>query len=256
MFRAQRPSMDGRAGGKAAGPRNARGAMSSTLHVPAIPGDRPESGVKAPMRNRPRPDLPGERREIVARRRLFVAAGLDDATRATCAIAAQRLRATGWTGRWVDPANYHVTVAFLGSVDEDLVDDVLGVLRSVVPQLRALDVPLDALGGFPNARRARVAWLGPSEPIAEFTELCRLVRVALSELELPIDQHAEPHVTLARAVGLAGELPWIEPPPATLLRVDALTLCASVTAPGGARYDALEWMPLPGVEDDAANPSA
>ncbi|HEX3466760.1 MAG TPA: RNA 2',3'-cyclic phosphodiesterase, partial [Candidatus Elarobacter sp.] len=172
--------------------------------------------------------------------------------RRACEAAAHRLRATGWTGRWVDPANYHVTIAFLGSVDEEVVDDVLGVLRSVVPQLRALQVPLDAIGGFPNARRARVAWVGPSQPVPAFAELCRLVRTALNELELPIDQHAEPHVTLARAVGLAGELPWIEPPPETLLRIDALTLYASVTAPGGARYDALEWMPLPGAEIEAA----
>lgn len=221
--------------------------MSSTLRVPALPDGRPDV-AKAPMRNRPRPDLPGERRQIAARRRLFVAAGLDDVSRAACAAAALRLRATGWTGRWVDPANYHVTIAFLGSVDEDVVDDVLGVLRSVVPQLRALDVPLDAVGGFPSSRRARVAWVGPSAPVTGFVELCRLVRAALSELELPVDQHAEPHVTLARAVGLAGELPRVQPPPATLLRIDALTLYESVTAPSGARYDALEWMPLPGAE--------
>jgi 2'-5' RNA ligase len=196
------------------------------------------------MHNRPRPDLPGERRFRALQRRLFVAADLDDVTRTACASAAERLRAAGWTGRWVAPANYHVTVAFLGSVDETAVDEIIAALRAVAPLFEALDVPMDAVGGFPESRRARVAWVGPAAPVPAFHALCRLVRDELSALGLRFDQHAEPHVTLARAVGLAGELPRIEPPATPPLRIGALTLYESVVAPSGTRYDALEWLPI------------
>jgi 2'-5' RNA ligase len=196
------------------------------------------------MHNRPRPDLPGERRLRPGRRRLFVAADLDEVTRAACSSAAGRLRAAGWTGRWVAPANYHVTVAFLGSVDEALVDRIVAALRALVPQLEPLDVPIDAVGAFPDARRARVAWAGPAEPVPAFGALCRLVRDALAALDLRFDQHADPHVTLARAVGLRAELPYVEPPSTPSLRIGSLTLYESVPAPGGGRYDALEWLPL------------
>ena len=146
-------------------------------------------------------------------------------------------------GRWVAPANYHVTVAFLGSVDEALVDRIVAALRALVPQLEPLDVPIDAVGAFPDARRARVAWAGPAEPVPAFAALCRLVRDALAALDLRFDQHADPHVTLARAVGLRAELPYVEPPSTPSLRIGSLTLYESVVAPGGARYDALEWLP-------------
>jgi 2'-5' RNA ligase len=175
---------------------------------------------------------------------LFVAADLDEVTRAACASTAGRLRAAGWTGRWVDPANYHVTVAFMGSVDEAVVDEIVAALRALAPVLEAFEVPIDAVGGFPETRRARVAWVGPAAPVPAFSLLCRLVRGALAALGLRFDQHADPHVTLARAVGLAGELPHIEPPITPPLRIAGLTLYESVLAPGGARYDALEWLPL------------
>lgn len=180
----------------------------------------------------------------MSQRRLFVAADLDEATRAACASAAGRLRAAGWTGRWVQPANYHVTVAFLGTVDEAVVDEVVAALRALAPRLEALDVPIDAVGGFPEARRARVAWAGPATPVPAFGVLCALVRDALTALGLRFDQHADPHVTLARAVGLTAELPRIEPPSTPPLRITGLTLYESVLAPGGARYDALEWLPM------------
>jgi RNA 2',3'-cyclic 3'-phosphodiesterase len=196
------------------------------------------------VHNRPRPDLPGERRLGSTQRRLFVAADLDEITRAACSRAADRLRAAGWTGRWVAPANYHVTVAFLGSVDEGLVDQIVAALRALAPQLAALDVPIDAVGAFPDARRARVAWAGPAEPVPAFGGLCRQVRDALAALDLRFDQHADPHVTLARAVGLRAELPHVEPPSTPSLRIGSLTLYESVLTPGGARYDALEWLPL------------
>jgi 2'-5' RNA ligase len=192
--------------------------------------------------------LPGERRLGPLRRRLFVAADLDDTTRTACASAAARLRAAGWTGRWVDPSNYHVTVAFLGGVEETVVDDIVAALRALSPRLAALDVPIDAVGGFPDARRARVAWVGPATPVPAFGTLCRLVRDALAALGLRFDQHAEPHVTVARAVGLPAELPRVEPPHTPPLRIAGLTLYESVPVPGGPRYDALEWLPLPSTQ--------
>jgi 2'-5' RNA ligase len=221
--------------------------MSTTgdgVVVHAAPAAVDALPAKPPGHNRQRPDLPGERRAAGTRRRLFIAADLDEITRAACASAAQRLRIGGWTGRWVDPANYHVTVAFLGSVDEDFVDEVVAALSAVAPQLTALDVPIDAIGGFPSARRARVAWAGASAPVAAFGTLCRRVRNALAALELPFDQHADPHVTLARAVGLPAELPRVDPPVTAPLRITGLTLYESIAGEGGPRYHALEWLPL------------
>ncbi len=175
----------------------------------------------------------------MARRRLFVAAELDDAARAACADFAARLRARRWPGRWVAPENYHLTVAFLGGVDEERVPAVGAALRALAPARRGFALALDAVGAFPSPRRPRVAWAGPHAPPPDFAALCGAVRAALSGLGFAFDERADPHVTLARADGRT-PLPTLAPPAPTVLRVDRLTLFESVTAPEGARYTPLE----------------
>jgi len=171
------------------------------------------------------------------RRRLFVAVALGERARSACATLAARLRDTPFVARWTVPENYHLTVAFLGGIDAERVVLVEDVLRAAAPALAPFDVPLDAVGGFPNARRPRVVWAGPSRAVAGFRALCAAVRAPLARLGFSFDPHDDAHVTLARADGAAA-LPPIAPPRA-LQRVDALTLFESFTERAGPRYVAL-----------------
>jgi 2'-5' RNA ligase len=177
------------------------------------------------------------------RRRLFVAADLDAATRAACANAAERLRAAGFPGKWVLPENYHLTLAFLGPVDAARFDDVVDAVRAVASDAVSFDVALDRIGAFPTASRARVAWIGPSTPVPAFGRLSDATRRPLTALGFTFDAHADPHVTLARADGRA-PLPTVTPPAVPPVRVDALVLYESVTSPSGARYTALHRCPF------------
>jgi 2'-5' RNA ligase len=172
--------------------------------------------------------------------RLFVAADLDDPAREACARVAERLREVGWPGRWVAPENYHLTVAFLGSVDPAQLPDVLDAVRVAAPRAKAFDVSLDTVGAFPNPRRPRVVWVGPSVAVPAFGELCRVVRNSLGALGFTFEPHSDAHVTLARAAGPTVALPSVDPPRIAPLRVAKLTLYQSFTERAGARYEALE----------------
>jgi RNA 2',3'-cyclic 3'-phosphodiesterase len=174
------------------------------------------------------------------RRRLFVAVDLDDAARTVCARAAERLRAKRWCARFVAPENYHLTVAFLGGVDEERIAEIAAALRDVAPTVPPFDVALERVGAFPNERRPRVAWIGPRAPLPAFATLCGVVRSALVALGFSFDGNADPHVTLARADKTTrGALPLVEPPSALPLHVDRLTLYQSFTERAGARYEAI-----------------
>ena len=177
------------------------------------------------------------------RHRLFVAVALDDAARRACADVAERLRAKGFPGRFVAPENYHVTIAFLGGVEADRIDDVIGALRRTAPALHPFALPLDAVGAFPNSKRPRVAWTGPASPVHSFGTLSGVVRAELAAHSFTFDPHAEPHVTIARSDGLA-PLPAVAPPRDAVAVVDALTLFESHTLPTGARYEARVRVPL------------
>ena len=177
------------------------------------------------------------------RRRLFVAADIDDDARAACARVAEELRAKGWPGRWVAPQNYHLTVAFLGGVDDERVADMTAALRDAAARVRPFDVPLDTVGAFPNVRKARVAWIGPAAGVPVFAALCGAVRHPLAALGFTFEPHADAHVTLARSDGRVA-LPAVEAPRILPQRIAALTLYQSFTERTGARYVVLERFPF------------
>jgi len=97
--------------------------------------------------------------------------------------------------RWIDPDNYHVTLRFIGDVDDVVAHEVasmLGRVRRQPFELRVED--LKSFGG--RKPRAVVATIGPSQAVMELqAEHERLMqRVGLE----PEGRKYIPHVTLAR----------------------------------------------------------
>jgi 2'-5' RNA ligase len=97
--------------------------------------------------------------------------------------------------RWIDPENYHVTLRFIGDVDDALAREIDSLLDRV--RRTAFDLRFDALSSFGGRRpRAVVAAIAPASPLAELqAEHERLIqRVGLE----PEGRKFMPHVTLAR----------------------------------------------------------
>lgn len=97
--------------------------------------------------------------------------------------------------RWIDVENYHVTLRFLGDVDEDTALEASYLLGKVRRQ--PFDVVIEGPDAFGGARpRALIAKVGPSPAILELqAEHERLMRRA----GLPAESRKyTPHVTLAR----------------------------------------------------------
>lgn len=97
--------------------------------------------------------------------------------------------------RWIDPGNYHLTLRFIGDVDDVIAHEVaslLGRVRRQPFELRVED--LTSFGG--RKPRAVVATLGPVQGLMELqAEHERLMqRVGLE----PEGRKYMPHVTLAR----------------------------------------------------------
>jgi 2'-5' RNA ligase len=97
--------------------------------------------------------------------------------------------------RWIDPENYHVTLRFIGDVDDVVAQEVasmLGVVRRTEFELR-----FDALTSFGGRRpRALVATLGPTQALMDLqAEHERLMRRVGLDAE---GRKFTPHVTLAR----------------------------------------------------------
>jgi 2'-5' RNA ligase len=120
--------------------------------------------------------------------RLFVGIGLPPELKLRLSLMASGLPGA----RWVDPGNYHLTVRFIGEVDEGLASDIDAALA--VLQAPRFDVQLVGIGHF----GARMLWVGVERNPA-LLHLHGKVDAALARLGFgPDERRYSPHVSLAR----------------------------------------------------------
>src|ERR1043165_9461687 len=68
--------------------------------------------------------------------------------------------------RWIDRENYHITLRFLGDVDEDVADEAAEALSGI--RRDAFDIYLDGLAAFGgNKPRAVIAHVAPEPALSE-----------------------------------------------------------------------------------------
>jgi 2'-5' RNA ligase len=145
---------------------------------------------------------------------------------------------------WVRPENLHITLRFLGDLDDAGVQRVCDLVVREVGEGLAPRARLGPIGAFPNLNRPRVVWVGFSEGEGAVSAVARAVNDALGragfgEPEKPF----RPHLTLARVREGARGLEALQgaalplSPPASLL--DRICVMKSELHPAGARYTAL-----------------
>jgi RNA 2',3'-cyclic 3'-phosphodiesterase len=97
--------------------------------------------------------------------------------------------------RWIDPENYHLTLRFIGDVDDIVAQEVALILGKV--RRGSFELRLDGLSAFGGHKpRAVVASIAPAQPVVELqAEHERLLQRVGLDSE---GRKYTPHVTLAR----------------------------------------------------------
>ena len=155
---------------------------------------------------------------------------------------------------WAQPASIHLTLKFLGDMDEQVIDPLLVAVEQAIGRQTAVNVPLERLGAFPRPQSPRVLWVGPSENWERGAEAKRI-----AEIHGAIEQACEglsflretrpfsPHLTLARIkvgerqVGVALAKGGVLNRPILLssLAVESFVLMKSELKPTGSVYTKL-----------------
>lgn len=106
---------------------------------------------------------------------------------------------------WVTPGSIHLTLTFLGDIDEDLIERLRRAVTQRVASSAASVVPIERLGAFPRPQAPRVIWLGPEEAWergeagARLRATQRSIEQACAGLGFATDAKGfSPHLTLAR----------------------------------------------------------
>lgn len=97
--------------------------------------------------------------------------------------------------------NMHVTVKFLGGVQEDRLADFGAGLRAELAAVPAFEIAVRGLGAFPSARRANVIWAGIDDPSGGLQRAAAVVEAVAARTRVgePETRPFRAHVTVGRA---------------------------------------------------------
>ena len=143
---------------------------------------------------------------------------------------------------WIVPENLHMTLNFIGDVNECVAEDIDVALRGI--EAASFDLTIKGVGYFESRNKVRAVWAGvAAEPDLRHlhAKVAQALILAGQELE---HRKFRPHVTLARLkrVPVTAVAGYLEAQAELLLppySVDYFTLFRSHLGHAGAAYEAL-----------------
>ena len=92
--------------------------------------------------------------------RTFIAADLTPDIKVKIKNLQKEFISRGVSASWVNPESVHLTLAFLGAIEESVVEDLAQPLLLVGKEVAKIECNVVGLGCFPSPKRARVIWIG------------------------------------------------------------------------------------------------
>ncbi len=133
--------------------------------------------------------------------RLFVAIAPPSAALDELDVLVEPFRARRLDLRWTNREAWHVTLAFLGQVDEAAAARLMPRLERAAGQHQQVRLAFAGAGAFPAAARANVLWSGLSGDRGALARLAESVAAGASRAGTPPPDKGrrfQPHLTLAR----------------------------------------------------------
>jgi 2'-5' RNA ligase len=185
--------------------------------------------------------------------RSFIAIPLSVEVRRTAVRLIERLRQEGDGIKWVPTDNLHLTLKFLGEVDNTGVPALCDRLHRVAEQYEPFELVFLGTGGFPDTERPRVLWAGVQD---DSGSLCQMVAQLESELAQlgfkPEPRDYRPHLTLGRtrsgsrraSADVVARIQAESKARLGKFQVDRLQLYASFLDKGGPTYQVMDTIEL------------
>lgn len=155
--------------------------------------------------------------------------------------------------KWVETENLHLTIKFIGEINENKVEPVKQILCDALQDQKTFDIEISGLGMYPNINNPRVIWLGITggKPLVQ---IFRKLDLALTGLDIPTEGRSyTPHLTIARVrrntdkttETLIGKtLSQFKVDSLGTITIDQVHLYRSVLTPSGPTYSTLHSVPL------------
>ena len=101
--------------------------------------------------------------------------------------------------RWTKPENIHLTLKFLGDIDESLLFNIRDVLRKIGAEHSIFELETKGSGAFPSLTRPRIVYAGTGNGLEPLTALREGIEQGLEELGVARDSRPfQAHTTIGR----------------------------------------------------------
>ena len=182
--------------------------------------------------------------------RVFLALNFSVAVTRKIAEEVERHKAAmsgaGFRVAWVPAANLHLTLKFLGTVGEELVEGITGACKRVAMRHAPFEARAGGLGAFPSLQQPSVLWVGV-EASPALAALQRDVEAAMVALGFDREERPyHPHVTVGRVKESrgSGEELWRGDAACGSSPLAEIIVYESRTRSAGAEYVARARVPL------------
>lgn len=182
--------------------------------------------------------------------RSFIAIELPDTVKSALLSLQHELKACGADVRWSRPEGIHLTLKFLGNIEERLVDGIVETLKGTCRKFQAFNCEVRGIGVFPGARAPRVLWAG----VADHDVLSLIhqdIDIGMSLLGFERESRKfTAHLTLGRFRTSGGKMALLDRMEAYkelslgIIDVNHISLMRSDLGPGGAKYTRIAEIPF------------
>lgn len=146
--------------------------------------------------------------------RTFISIDLPDNIKGGISGLQDRLKRGGGHIGWVRPGAMHLTLKFLGEIDEKEMPEIEAATKKAIEGFDPFYLRVLGLGIFPNLKRPRIIWLGVNEGSDNLIRLQSRIEDEMERIGHPREERGfKPHLTIGRvrdSFGLKGLIDAIE----------------------------------------------
>ena len=174
--------------------------------------------------------------------RAFIAIDVSDEVRDSLLRAQERIGTKSAKIKFVERENFHVTLKFLGEINEVLAEEVKRALKEIAKRHKKYRVRVKGIGVFPNPNYVRVIWAG-IENDEGIRAIAADVEREMRRLGFKKDKDFVAHITIGRVkfvgdkVELAMALKDLANEDFGEFEVNAIELKKSTLTPKGPIYE-------------------
>lgn len=184
--------------------------------------------------------------------RSFIAIPLPEEIQQSAGRMIDRLSPLETGIKWLDQENLHLTLKFLGDVDNRDLIDVCKAMRHCCQDVPPFMLNFRGIGGFPDLHRARVVWAGVEDPSGALFELAQRIDETMADLRFKREfRDYQPHLTLGRlkkgsrvSEEFSNTALDLQANELGSMQVHRVHLCGSFLERGGPTYNVMDHVEL------------